>query len=180
MSFLPWSVVRPHPEGKLYRSCLNVCRAQRTRPWRLQWRTQMNCPLIRREDFLQNAMHGLDPMERAKMRAAQVVGQVHLCCDSHQVTLLPVQLAGARNAIADALSRRGCAQPGEWERHPSPAQVIFDQWGLPIVDFFATRHNKRLPVLCPQCPTTGRGKRIPFPWIGRGLGLVYAFCRRVQ
>ena len=96
-------------------------------------------------------------------------------CDSHRVTLLPVHLAGVRNVTADALSRRGCAQPGEWELHPSLAQVIFDQWGLPLVDMFATRHNRRLPIFVSPMPDDMAWETDALSLDWSGLGLVYAF-----
>ena len=96
-------------------------------------------------------------------------------CDSKSVTLLPVHLAGARNVTADALSRRGCTQPGEWEMQPELAQIIFDMWGLPLVDLFATRHNTRLPVFVSPMPDEKAWETDALSLDWSNMGLAYAF-----
>ena len=96
-------------------------------------------------------------------------------CDQNQVTLVPVHLAGAKNVTADSLSRRGVAQPGEWEMQPSLLQAIFDKWGTPLVDMFATYNNAKLPIFVSPMPDERAWETDALSLDWAGLGLVYAY-----
>ena len=65
--------------------------------------------------------------------------------------------------------------PGEWSLHPAALQSIFQAWGSPLVDLFATSQNHQTPVYVAPCPDPGAWKvdALSFPW--HDLGLVYAF-----
>ena len=96
-------------------------------------------------------------------------------CDRLEVSLLPVHLPGVRNVRADALSRRGVALPGEWSIAPQVLAPIFQEWGMPLVDLFATANNKQTPVYVSPFPDPLAWKidGLSFPW--DDLGTVYAF-----
>ena len=59
-------------------------------------------------------------------------------------------LPGARNVIADSLSRQNQILPSEWSLHPSIVQRILRIWDFPVLDLFVTRRNRKLPLyVCP-------------------------------
>ena len=105
----------------------------------------------------------------------KIAQEILLRCDDLSVSLLPVHLPGARNVRADALSRHGTTLPGEWVMDPTLLGQIFSQWGLPLLDMFATRPNKQLPVFVSPIPddTAWRMDALSFSW--SHLGLVYAY-----
>jgi ribonuclease HI len=52
-------------------------------------------------------------------------------------------IPGRLNVIADHLSRAGQILPTEWSLHPEAAELIFQKWGRPMIDLFATKTNKK-------------------------------------
>ena len=52
-------------------------------------------------------------------------------------------IPGRMNVIADDLSRGGQILPTEWSLHQDLVNFIFQQWGHPSLDLFATRFNKK-------------------------------------
>ena len=52
-------------------------------------------------------------------------------------------IAGALNTRADRLSRKGQILPTEWSLHQDIAKMMFEWWGTPLVDLFATRENTK-------------------------------------
>lgn len=106
---------------------------------------------------------------------SEIAEQILVLCDALSVALLPVHLPGARNVRADALSRRGTSLPGEWELQLAVLQEIFNEWGTPLLDLFATHANAKLPVFVSPCPDprAWRVDAMSFPW--DSLGLVYAY-----
>ena len=103
--------------------------------------------------------------------AEQILGK----CDDLGMELVPVHLPGARNVRADALSRKGMVLPGEWSLHPAVLAPVFQRWGTPLVDLFATAENKQALVFVAPYPDQGawRVDALSFPW--ENLGLVYAY-----
>ena len=101
--------------------------------------------------------------------------QILTQCDVLNLELLPVHLPGMRNVRADALSRRGMVLPGEWSIHPAALQAIFQAWGTPLLDLFATAHNRQTPVFVAPYPDPAawRIDALSFPW--HDLGLAYAY-----
>ena len=106
---------------------------------------------------------------------SKLAEQILTFSDSLDLEIRPVHLPGVRNVRADALSRRGVVLPGEWSLHPAALQSIFQAWGSPLVDLFATSQNHQTPVYVAPCPDPGAWKvdALSFPW--HDLGLVYAF-----
>ena len=75
-------------------------------------------------------------------------------CEAHQVSLRAIHLPGCRNSIADALSRLSGA-PTEWSLDAQVTSAVFEAFGAPEVDLFASHLNHKLPrfvsrVPCPQ------------------------------
>ena len=50
---------------------------------------------------------------------------------------------GRMNVIAENLSRAGQILPTEWSLHQDIVNLIFQQWGHPNLDLFATRFNTK-------------------------------------
>ena len=63
-----------------------------------------------------------------------------------------VYLPGARNVIADSLSRKNQILPSEWSLHPQVVKAIFRTWETPMIDLFATSKNKKLPLYVSPLP----------------------------
>ena len=64
-------------------------------------------------------------------------------------TQITVQhISGHLNTWADILSRPKLLQATEWSLHPSVVQAIFQIWGTPQIDLFATKFNFKLPIYC--------------------------------
>ena len=78
--------------------------------------------------------------------------KVLLWAEKHQVTLLPRFIPGARNVIADSLSRMGETPAAEWCLNIEICRRLWALWGLPQIDAFATRANKHLPEFFSPLP----------------------------
>ena len=106
---------------------------------------------------------------------SKLAEQILTFADSLDLEIRPVHLPGVRNVRADALSRRGVVLPGEWSLHPAALQSVFQAWGSPLVDLFATSQNRQTPIYVAPCPDPGAWKvdALSFPW--HDLGIVYAF-----
>ena len=104
------------------------------------------------------------------------VRKLLLFCDKWQIALIPVFLPGIRNVRADALSRRGSTQPGEWSLDSTAVQWVLDQWKVtPNLDMFATAENTRFPrFISPGPDRKAAGvDAMTISWNNRGT--VYAF-----
>lgn len=71
---------------------------------------------------------------------------------AHQVQLRAVHIPGRLNVIADQLSRAGQTLPTEWSIRPEALQEVFRRWGKPLVDLFATRHNRKCDLFVSPVP----------------------------
>ena len=67
-------------------------------------------------------------------------------------TIRASYLPGAKNVIADALSRKDQVIPSEWSLHPLIVKRIFKIWDTPMVDLFATKRNAKLPIYVSPVP----------------------------
>ncbi|XP_066958908.1 uncharacterized protein [Macrobrachium rosenbergii] len=72
--------------------------------------------------------------------------QVHQWAVAHSVELLARYIPGKRNVLADTLSRQDQVVGSEWSLHQSKADKLFNLWGRPVVDLFATQYNRKLPT----------------------------------
>jgi ribonuclease HI len=61
---------------------------------------------------------------------------------------------GDQNSRADKLSR-WVASPLEWELNRQVVQSVFQVMGEPMIDLFATSHNKQVMVYCSRFPEMG-------------------------
>ena len=71
---------------------------------------------------------------------------------SREWSLRASYLPGAKNVIADALSRRNQVIPSEWSLHPLIVKRIFKVWQTPLIDLFATKRNTKLPLYISPVP----------------------------
>ena len=101
--------------------------------------------------------------------------KVHKLALRMNTTLLPVFIPGSRNVSADALSRRGQIQESEWTLDQTVLDSVFQSWGQPWLDLFATKHNRRLSqFVCPFLDEQAYDvDALALSW--KDLGLVYAF-----
>lgn len=71
----------------------------------------------------------------------------------HNIRLKAAYLAGRLNTLADQLSRVKI-QPTEWTLNNQVVQYLFQTWGSPQIDLFASVHNHKTPIFCtwqPHC-----------------------------
>lgn len=78
--------------------------------------------------------------------------QLLLWCQDREIVLTARYLPGKLNILADSLSRAHMILPSEWTLAHNVLQPIWDQWGRPHVDLFATRFSKRLPIYVSPVP----------------------------
>lgn len=65
----------------------------------------------------------------------------------NKIYLKAAHIAGVNNVLADQLSRIKI-QATEWELDNSVVHQIFQNWGHPTIDLFATNENKKAVVFC--------------------------------
>ena len=69
-----------------------------------------------------------------------------------KISLRARHIPGRLNVIADQLSRDGQILPTEWSLRPDIVHNIFETWGHPHIDLFATRYNNKCPVFVSPVP----------------------------
>ena len=81
-------------------------------------------------------------------------------------------IPGRHNSIVAVLSQECVCS--EWALHPEVCRVVFQVWGSPLVDLFATALTRRLPLYVSPLADQTAWKReaFSFPWEGLVL---YAF-----
>ena len=70
----------------------------------------------------------------------------------NQIILKAAHLAGSRNILADNLSRVKIL-PTEWSLNDAVAHRVFQIWGQPLVDLFASEMNQKTAVFCTWIPS---------------------------
>ncbi|XP_067679993.1 uncharacterized protein [Haliotis asinina] len=70
-----------------------------------------------------------------------------LCLSIHAV-----HIPGAKNVLADVLSRPDAPPSTEWQLNPRTFQSLCLQFGRPMLDLFATRLNCQLPIYVSPVP----------------------------
>ena len=85
----------------------------------------------------------------------------------HQLTihLTASYLAGRDNVVADALSR-GRFDNGAWTLNQHWVDLLFQRYGRPYIDLFATSEGRRLPTFCARRfhPQAWRTDAFSFEW----------------
>ena len=91
-----------------------------------------------------------------------------LLAESNQWTLLAKHIPGHLNVLADYLSRRHQTLHTEWTLNQGVVRSLFDRWGDPCVDLFATSLNNRLPVYVSpvQDPLAWKVDALSISWEG--------------
>ena len=69
----------------------------------------------------------------------------------HQIQLKAAHVAGKSNVLADILSRNKIKHT-EWSLEKTIVQTIFQQLGAPLIDLFASIHNRQTPIYCTWFP----------------------------
>ena len=64
--------------------------------------------------------------------------ELMLLCDQNRVNIKARYLPGRLNTLADCLSRKGNVVQTEWSLNQRVADLVFQLWGTPHVDLFAT------------------------------------------
>ncbi|XP_070196457.1 uncharacterized protein [Littorina saxatilis] len=94
--------------------------------------------------------------------------EILVWCWQHQITLTARYLPGSLNTLADALSRSDRVLQSEWTITHG---ALLRLWALvpkPLVDLFATRFSKRLPIFVSPFPDpeAWQTNALDIPWTG--------------
>ena len=81
-----------------------------------------------------------------------VAWEIFLFCRQHQIALTSLHIPGKLNVEADALSRLRQLPTAEWTMRQDVCNHLFQRWGRPALDLFATVHNRRLPEFVTPLP----------------------------
>ena len=75
---------------------------------------------------------------------------------------------GSRNVMADLLSRPNSILPTEWTLQHRVLYPLWQRWGRPTLDLFATKFNARLPVYVSPVPDDGAWEvdAMGISWVG--------------
>jgi len=86
--------------------------------------------------------------------------------DNYNIRLSPRHIPGHLNVIADRLSRRHQIINSEWTLSPATLLAVWQTWGKPYVDLFATKDSAKLPVFVSPLPEleAWRTDALSFPW----------------
>ena len=69
----------------------------------------------------------------------------------HQIYLKSAHIIGKTNILADQLSRTKI-RPTEWALKKTVVQKIFQIWGHPLIDLFASIENRQTEIFCSWTP----------------------------
>ncbi|XP_068221368.1 uncharacterized protein [Palaemon carinicauda] len=75
-----------------------------------------------------------------------------LSAKERNVVLMIRFIQGERNVMADSLSRRGQILSTEWTLNQQVCKSLWQLWGRPCIDLFATSKTKRLEMYCSLVP----------------------------
>ena len=75
-----------------------------------------------------------------------------LMLDKLNCTAKARHIAGKLNVTADYLSRPKEVIATEWSMHPQALRPVWERWGTPNIDLFATRKNHKLPTYVSPLP----------------------------
>ena len=95
-----------------------------------------------------------------------------LWCDEHLLSICACHVPGLMNAGADLLSR-GPLRYADWSLHPEVAAQVWDKFGTPEIDLFASAENTKCPRFFSITGTSSLGLDALAHWWPRGL--LYAF-----
>ena len=70
----------------------------------------------------------------------------------NKITLKAAHIIGSLNILADNLSRVRI-RPTEWTLNNSVSQSIFQVWGTPMIDLFASEENRKVTMFCSWMPS---------------------------
>jgi hypothetical protein len=110
---------------------------------------------------------------RSRSLTRQVV-VILLWAQSQGFLLSARHLAGRLNVLADLLSRNSGVIQTEWTLTHRSLSPLWESWGRPAIDLFATRFNNRLPLFVSpvEDPRAWAVDALTFPWTGLSA---YAF-----
>ena len=78
--------------------------------------------------------------------------EIMLWCAKNRVHIKARYLPGRLNALADCLSRKGNIVQTEWSLNQRVADLVFQLWGTPHIDLFATRLNRKVQIFVSPVP----------------------------
>ena len=95
-------------------------------------------------------------------------------CWDHNVDLRSLHIPGEDNVIADVLSRQP-VQAREWSLHHRVVNTLFTMWDRPVIDLFASIHNKKIANYCSLYPDPNAYMQDAFTIDWARFSIAYAF-----
>ncbi|KAM7166314.1 uncharacterized protein RBU57_007209 [Macrochelys suwanniensis] len=94
-------------------------------------------------------------------------------CIHNNINITASYLPGCQNITADSLSRH-FSQEHEWKIHDRVLETIFQKWGHPVIDLFASATNHKCPLFCSRAGLAPEslGDAFLIQW---NASLMYAF-----
>ena len=89
-----------------------------------------------------------------------LAGEVLRWCESLSISLRSMFFPGRHNLIADVLCQECVGS--EWTLHPEVCRALFQIWGSPLVNLFATALNRRPPLYVSPLLDQAAWKRYAF------------------
>ena len=78
--------------------------------------------------------------------------KLFLLAEEMGVSLKARHIPGKLNVLADKLSRKNQILPTEWSILPLILESLWQMWGKPMIDLFATQHNFKLQLFVSPVP----------------------------
>ena len=75
-----------------------------------------------------------------------------LMCQANLIVLRARHIPGRLNVLADILLRLSQMSGTEWSLHPSVFRALTREWGIPLLDLFATRWNHKCLLFVSAVP----------------------------
>ena len=88
---------------------------------------------------------------RSQTLMAETVNLFRLT-EAHGISIRARHIPGRLNILADQLSRKNQVCHTEWSLHPSVLESLWQTWGKPQIDLFATKENCKLPLYVSPAP----------------------------
>ena len=95
-------------------------------------------------------------------------------CWSNNVEMTSLHIPGEDNTLADVLSRQP-VQAREWSLHYRIVNTLFTMWDRPVIDLFASTHNKKIANYCSLYPDPNAVTQDAFSINWASFSLGYAF-----
>jgi hypothetical protein len=131
--------------------------------WRTLWRGRS---ILIRSDNVSTVQYINRQGGTISPRLCQLAVELWDMALKNNIWLSAAHIKGESNVLADSLSRGKKIAWSEWSLCPRVTAQIFQIYGMPNIDLFASRHNHKLPVYCSwdRDPAAFAQDALSIPW----------------